>query len=177
MRYKVNDIDLSYQKDRNCGSLKINTLKGEYYPAVTTYYFLDNSDLAHKIEAEINSAIHYIFSATTSLVKAIAFKTSVVLSEISFIKKITSAIKVKTSVIEVISSAKTFAISVVQFTAKAIAFFITSFTSLFSVLLYTIEDTTYWLNKVFYMVGSNQIDVRLKGSYHFSDWFRKPYYN
>ena len=28
MRYKGNDIDLSYQKDRNCDSLKINTLYG-----------------------------------------------------------------------------------------------------------------------------------------------------
>ena len=28
MRYEVNDINLCYQKDRDCGSLKINTLYG-----------------------------------------------------------------------------------------------------------------------------------------------------
>ena len=38
MRYKVNDINLCYQKDRNCGSLKINTPYGVENKISSTHF-------------------------------------------------------------------------------------------------------------------------------------------
>ena len=37
MRYKVNDIDLCYPADRNCATIKINTLRGIIYPEKPHY--------------------------------------------------------------------------------------------------------------------------------------------
>ena len=152
MRYKVKDIDLCYPADRNCATIKINTLNGILNSKLNVIFFPSLTKLIPKLGAEMISAIAFKNSAIASVISAVAEKDSAIASA-------SSAIAFKDSAIQFINSA-------IAFNKSAIAYTPYSFTIL-------TDTASFLLPKAAFITRSNHIDLRYKGSYCFSDWFRK----
>ena len=173
MRYKVKDIDLCYPADRNCATIKINTLNGILNSKLNVIFFPSLTKLIPKLGAEMISAIAFTISAIqfkisaiASAISAIAFKNSAIASVISAVAEKDSAIASASSAIAFKDSAIQFINSAIAFNKSAIAYTPYSFTIL--------PDTaSFLLPKAAFITRSNHIDLRYKGSYCFSDWFRK----